>query len=49
MSGLLKADFYRLFRSKFFYILGGVVLLLSLAVFALLPSSSNSGERSGER
>lgn len=35
MSGLLKADFYRLFRSKFFYILGGVVLLLSLAVFAL--------------
>ena len=36
MSGLLKADFYRLFRSKFFYILGGVVLLLSLAVFAAL-------------
>ena len=35
MSGLLKADFYRLFRSKFFDILGGVVLLLSLAVFAL--------------
>lgn len=35
MNHLLKADFYRLFRSKFYYILVGVAFLLAVLTFAL--------------
>ncbi len=43
MIGLLKADFYRLFRSKFFYILGAVIFVLSLAVLGLYVLVVNFG------
>lgn len=35
MKDLLKADFYRLFRSKFFYILLGVAFIFALFTFSL--------------